>query len=363
MTDFDHIRLVLPGPVEVRREILDAQAGWMIGHRTPEFASLYAHLQGNLKRAFLTDNRVYVSTSSGSGLWEAASRNCIRDDRRVLHLVNGAFSDRWAKVSQANGKQVDVVSVEWGQAVTPNLVEEALTGGTYDAVCMVHNETSTGVTNPIAAIGELVRAQDDTLFMVDTVSGFLGVELRVDAWGIDFALTSSQKAFALPPGVSFAAVSERALARAEQVENRGYYFDLLTFEKYYQRNNTPATPPVSLLFAADKQLDDIIVEGLEARWQRHLDMQAMAFEWATSRGFGLFAQEGYRSPTVTTVANTRGADIAAMKAFMLERGYAIDTGYGKLKGQVFRIPHMGDMQPAVLQDVLNGFDAFLAASE
>ena len=360
MFDDNHTRLVLPGPVEVRRELLDAQANWMIGHRTADFVDLFERMQGKLRQLFLTENRVYVSTSSGSGLWEAAVRNCVRDEGKVLHLVNGAFSERWATVSRSNGKQVDVVRADWGQPITPEVVKDALSNGeVYDAVCVAHNETSTGVTNPLAEISDIVAAYDDTLLLVDTVSGFVGVELRVDQWGIDVALTSSQKALALPPGLSFAAVSDRALARAEQVEHRGYYFDFLVFEKYLARNNTPATPPVSLIYAADKQLNAIMTEGLENRWERHLKLRDHTIAWAKSRGFELFAEEGYRSPTVTTVANSRGIDVFDLAAFMLERGFAIDKGYGKIKGDTFRVPHMGDMQMAMLEEVLAGFDAYL----
>lgn len=360
LNDPKHTRLVLPGPVEVRREILEAQTAWMIGHRTKEFADLYARLESKLQQTFLTENLVIVSTSSGTGLWEGVSRNCIREGKKALHLVNGAFSDRWSKVSQENGKQVDVVEVPWGEAVHPDMVAQALASETYDAVCVVHNETSTGVLNPVAAIGEVVRKHADTLFCVDCVSSFLGAELRVDAWGIDVALTSSQKAFALPPGLSFATLSERTLARAEQVTNRGYYFDFLELAKYARKNNTPATPPVSLMFAADVQLDSILEEGIEARWRRHETMQNMASQWALDHNFGLFAEEGYRSPTVTTVANTRGADVAAMAEFMRsKKGFAMDTGYGKLKGETFRIPHMGDLQPETLQEFLDGLTEFL----
>src|SRR5512147_1143848 len=215
MSSNNHKRLVIPGPVEVRREILEAQTEWMIGHRSKAFEELFARLQTKLRQAFLTESRVFVSGSSGTGLWEGASRNCIRDGKKALHLVGGAFSERWAEISQLNGKQVDVIEVEWGQAHTPDMVAEALKKQHYDAVCVVHNETSTGVTNPIKAIGEVVRGYEDTLYLVDTVSGFLGIELRVDDWGIDMALTSSQKAFALPPGLAFAAVSDRVLERAK----------------------------------------------------------------------------------------------------------------------------------------------------
>ncbi len=361
MRQFDHKRLFLPGPVEVRREILEAQTAWMIGHRSEEFAELFARLQSKLRQAFFTDSRVFVGGSSGSGFWEGACRNGIRDDRKALHLTGGAFSERWAQISRANGKTVDCLSVEWGMAHTPEMVAAALAKETYDAVCVVHNETSTGVTNPIQAIGQVLKQHPDTLYCVDTVSGFLGTELRVDEWGIDIALTSSQKAFALPPGIAFAAVSDRALERAKRIANRGYYFDFLTLEKSLLKNNTPSTPPVALMFAADSQLEQILAEGIEARWQRHQAMRAATHRWALERGFGLFAQAGYRSNTVTTVANIPGIDVAAMDRFMqAEIGFAMDKGYGKIKGKTFRLPHMGDVSMHMLREVLDGIDAFLA---
>lgn len=363
MSGTSHVRLVLPGPVEVRREILEAQTAWMIGHRGAEFAALFARLQEKLRQAFLTSSRVFVSGSSGTGLWEAAARNCIREGHKALHLVCGAFSERWAEVSQANGKQVDVLSVEWGQAITPEKVTDALRRQHYDAVCVVHNETSTGVINPLQAIAEVVHQHEDTLLLVDAVSSFLGAELRVDEWGIDVALTSSQKALALPPGLAFAAVSDRVLERARQVAHRGYYFDFLVMEEHLLKNSTPSTPPISLLFATDRQLDDVLAEGLENRWERHLLMRERTIEWALSRGFGLFAQQGYRSPTVTAVENTPGIDIKAMAAFMRERGFAMDTGYGVLKGRTFRIAHMGDMSAATLDEVLAGLDEFLQSHQ
>jgi predicted phosphoserine aminotransferase len=355
----NHKRLVIPGPVEVRPEILEAQTEWMIGHRSKAFEELFARLQDKLKQVFMTQNRVFVSGSSGTGLWEGASRNCIRDESRALHLVSGAFSERWAEISQLNGKQVDVINVEWGQAHTPDMVADALRKQKYDAVCVVHNETSTGVTNPIKAIGEIVRQYEDTLFLVDTVSGFLGAELRVDDWGIDLALTSSQKAFALPPGLAFATVSDRVLARAKTVKNRGYYFDFIELDKMLQKNNTPSTPPISLMFAADRQLDDVLAEGLDRRWARHLQMRDMTTTWATATGMGLFAQEGYRSPTVTAVANGRNINVDDMAKFMGGKGFSMDKGYGKIKGKTFRIAHMGDMQPTELETVLSGLDEFL----
>ena len=361
MRQVNHMRLFLPGPVEVRQEILQAQTAWMIGHRSAEFAELFARLQSKLRQAFFTENRVYISGSSGSGLWEGACRNGIRDDRKALHLTGGAFSERWAQISRDNGKTVDCIDVAWGQAHTAEMVALALEKASYDAVCVVHNETSTGVTNPIRAIGEVLQQYPDTLYFVDTVSGFLGTELRVDDWGIDIALTSSQKAFALPPGIAFAAVSDRVLERAKSIANRGYYFDFLTLEKSLLKNNTPSTPPVALMFAADRQMEQILAAGIESRWQRHQDLRDATHRWALDRGFGLFAQEGYRSNTVTTVDNRLGIDVDAMDRFMREEiGFAMDKGYGKIKGSTFRLPHMGDVTMDMLREVLAGIDAFLA---
>ncbi len=359
MSNNGHKRLVIPGPVEVRREILEAQTEWMIGHRSTAFAELFARLQDKLKAAFLTQQRVLVSGSSGTGLWEGAVRNCIRDEGKALHLVGGAFSERWAEISQFNGKQIDVIEVDWGQAHTAEMVAQALKKTRYDAVCAVHNETSTGVTNPIKDIGAVVRQYEDTLFLIDTVSGFLGAEFRTDDWGVDVALTSSQKAFALPPGIAFAAVSDRALARAKEIKYRGYYFDFIELDKNLQKNNTPSTPPVALMFAADKQLDDIAAEGLANRWQRHLHLRDLTHRWALARGLGLFAQDGYRSPTVSTIATTPGFDVDAMAKFMAGKGFSMDKGYGKIKGKTFRIAHMGDMQVAMLEEVLAGLDEFM----
>ncbi len=354
-----HKYLVIPGPVEVRPEILDAQAEWMIGHRSTAFADLYARLQGKLRRAYMTESPVIVMGSSGTGLWEGASRNCIRDGKKALHLVGGAFSERWAEISQLNGKEVDVIEVEWGAAHTPEMVAEALKKESYDAVCVVHNETSTGVTNPIRDIAAVVRPYEDTLILVDTVSGFLGAEFRTDEWGVDFALASSQKAFGLPPGIAFAACSNRVLERAKEVKNRGYYFDFIEIDKSAQKNNTPSTPPIALMYAADVQLDAILAEGLENRWARHMQMRDMTHTWSHDRGLGLFAQEGYRSPTVTAVANTKGFDINEMAKFMSGKGFSMDKGYGKIKGKTFRIAHMGDMQPSILEEILSGLDEYL----
>jgi len=356
----DHIRLFIPGPVEVRAEILEAQAEWMIGHRSAAFAELYARMQPKLQQTFFTANPVYVYTSSGTGIWESASRCAVRDDRKILHLTCGAFSERWAEVSAMNGKQVDVLAVDWGQANKPEQLAEALRQNEYDAVAAVMNETSTGVRNPIEAYAEILADYPETLFLVDVVSAYVGDKVPVDEWGIDVCLTSTQKAFALPPGMAFGAVSPDVLARAQQVKNRGYYFDVLEIDRHHQKNNTPATPPIALMYAANRQLDDILAEGLDNRFARHQQMQQMTHEWVQRAGFELFSEAGYHSVTVSNVRNTRGIDVAALNNFLKGRGMMISNGYGKLKGQAFRIAHMGDTQPEDLQELFAAMDDFLA---
>ena len=370
MTTNDHIKLFIPGPVEVRKEILEAQAQWMIGHRGKPFEDLFARIQSKLRQVFFTKSRVYTSTSSGTGLWEAAARNCVSDDVAggVLATVCGAFSERWADVFERNGKATTWLRVEEGKPITPALVREALqlraadaTKKPFEAIAIVHNETSCGLTNPLAEIVAVVKElSPDTLILVDAVSSLGGVKIDFDALGLDVLLTSSQKCFGLPPGLSFAAVSDRALAKANTVKNRGYYFDLVELEKFLVKNNTPSTPAVSLLFALDKQLDDMLAEGLDNRFARHTKLAQMTRDWATEMGYGVFAEDGYSSNTVTCVTNTRNTDIGALNKFLATRGLNLSDGYGELKGKTFRIAHMADATEQDLLDLFHAVNAFVA---
>jgi predicted phosphoserine aminotransferase len=356
-----HIRLFIPGPTEVRPRILDAQTEWMIGHRMPECAELFGRIQKKIRQIFYTEKRVYITASSGTGLQEAAVRNC--SNKRVLNCVNGAFADRWRQVTEANGKQNEVLEVEWGRPTLPGQVAERLSGGDFDAITVVHNETSTGVTSPIKEIAKAVRSLpggDEILILVDSVSGLSGIKLEFDAWDLDVVLTSSQKAFALPAGLAFCAVSDRALEKAQKVAHRGYYFDFLELEKYLLRDQTPATPAISLLYALDQQLDDMLAEGMENRFQRHLELRDQTIAWARARGLELFAPEGYRSPTVTCVTNDRDMDIKELNQYLRSQGMIISNGYGPLKGQTFRIAHMGDTQLNDLEELLAAIDQYIA---
>ncbi|HZD10235.1 MAG TPA: alanine--glyoxylate aminotransferase family protein [Candidatus Binatia bacterium] len=357
-----HIKLFIPGPTEVRPEILDAQSRWMIGHRMPECADLFGRIQGKLRQVFATEQRVYVNASSGTGLQEAAIRNCSQ--KRVLNCVNGAFADRWREVTEANGRANGVLEFDWGQPVRPDAVADRLQSEAFDAITVVHNETSTGVTSPIREIAQAVRSVpdgDEIMILVDSVSGLSGAPLEFDAWDLDVAFTSSQKAFALPAGLAFAAVSDRALDRAATVPDRGYYFDFLLLEKYLKRNQTPATPAISLMYALDEQLDDMLQEGMQNRFARHRAMRDRTIEWAAGHSLSLFAAQGYESPTVTCINNDRGIDIGALNQHLRSRGMIISNGYGPLKGQNFRIAHMGDTRMDDLNELLDAIEAFLLA--
>ena len=348
--------LFVPGPTDVAPEILAAQTHAMIGHRSQACVDLMARIQPRLRQVLQTPHRVYITASTGSGLQEAALRNTVTN--RVLVCVGGGFGERWYDIAVANGVPADRLDVAWGEPHAPDQVAKALRVG-YDAVAVVHNETSTGVENPLADISRAVRAASpDTLLLVDAVSSAGGVDLRPEEWGIDVLLTSSQKCFALPPGLAFAAVSDRALERAAAVAHRGWYFDFLLLDQYLQQHNTPATPAISLLYALDAQLDRMLAEGLPARFARHTRMATLAQAWAEDR-LAVFPRAGFRSKTVTTITNTRQIDIVALSAHLARAGMAIASGYGPLKGKTFRIGHMGEITPDDVASLLAEIDTFL----
>ncbi len=357
----DHNRLFIPGPTEVRPEILEAQTQWMIGHRSPECAELIAGIQNKIRKVFYTEKRVLICASSGTGLQEAAIRNC--SDSKILNCVNGAFAERWHKVTLANGKNCELLEVDWGQPILPDLVTKRIRGGGFDAVTIVHNETSTGVTSPIREIAQAIRDMPggkEIMILVDSVSGLAGARVEVDAWDMDVVLTSSQKAFALPAGLAFCSVSDRAMDKARSVSSRGYYFDFLELDKYLLRNQTPSTPPISLLFALDRQLTDMLAEGMEQRFARHLAMRDKTIAWARGRGFNMFAAPGYESPTVSCISSKPTIDVSELIAFLRSRKMIISDGYGPTKGKNFRIAHMGDTSLAEMDELFGVLDAFLS---
>ena len=356
-------RLFIPGPTDVLPDVMAAQTAPMIGHRSDEFEALYAKVEEQLQALYATKYRVYIVAASGSAMHEAAIRNCVQ--ARVLNFVNGAFSQRWHDAALGCDKDAIRVDVAWNTAVKAvtvrNAMIAALADGPVDAITVVHNETSTGVTSPVHEIAAAVReVSPETLVLVDAVSSFAGTAIPVDEWGIDVCLTSSQKAMALPPGLAFCSASDRVLARAEHVRGRGWYFDFLNLEKSLKKNTTPSTPAITLMRALSVQLDHIFAEGLAQRYARHQRLAGITQAWALDHGFELAAEEGYRSPTVTNVTNNLGIDVKALNRYLAELDMEISDGYGIYKGKAFRLAHMGEVTETDMRRLFAAMDTFLA---
>ena len=351
-------RMFVPGPVDVADEVLQAQAAPMLPHRSKEFEAIFRRTSEKSQQLFYTKHRVFLTASSGTGLQEAAIRNFVH--KRVLCVVNGAFADRWYEVAVYNGKEADELAFEWDTPASPDQVADTVKQGGYEALTIVHNETSTGLQNPVKEIAEAVHAMaPNTLILVDAVSSLGGAKIEMDACGIDMLLTSSQKCLALPPGLALGAVSDRAMKKAETVENRGWYFDLIRMEKHRNKDSSPATPAMSLIYALEFQLDRILAEGLDNRFARHSAMAKRVQEWADAHDLSMYAPEGYRSQTVTTIKNDRRISISELNTFLKQREMRIANGYGKLKDKTFRIAHMGETQMDDIEILLETMEEYL----
>ncbi len=353
-----HKKLFIPGPVEVRQDVLEKMATPMIGHRTKEISLLQRGISDKLKKLFYTENQIMLSTSSGSGFMEGAIRSCT--SKRAAVFSVGAFGKRWYKMATSNGVPVDLFETEMGQATTPELVEKALSTQKYDLVTITHNETSTGVMNPIDEISEIVKKYPDVIFCVDAVSSAAGTKIEVDRLGIDICITSTQKALGLPPGLAICTMSEKAYERAKTVKNRGLYFDLVEIYETIEKKDHqyPSTPNVSLMYALDYQLDRILAEGLDNRFIRHLEMANLVRDWGR-QNFALFADEKHLSNTLTTIANTRQISVKDLNSELGKRGFSISNGYGDLKEKTFRIAHMADMTSDDIKELLSIIDEIL----
>lgn len=337
-------RFFLPGPTEVRTEVLQAMVAPMLPHRGRAFEQLFARIQDGLRIVFDTTRPVYIGSCSATGMMEAGVR--CAPAGRVLGLVNGAFSGRFAHIASACGREVDTYDVAWGEAHDPDELASRLERGDYAAVTVVHSETSTGVLNDVRRLSDVAH-RFGARCLVDSVTGVAGAELHADDWGLDYVLTGSQKALALPPGLAFAVATDAFIREATDAPDRGVYFDLVEFEAYARKNQAPNTPSLSLYYALARQLDDIAREGMDARWARHLAMAARTYAWVDDMreaGFdiGVLAPEGHRSPTVSTITLPAWLPSATLVGMVADRGYVIGAGYGKLRETTFRIGHMGD---------------------
>jgi len=352
--------IFVPGPVDVAPEVLASMTKPLIPHRSKEYESIHRGASEKAQSLFGTKHRVLIGTHTGSGMQECGVRNLVNRD--VLSCVNGAFSQRWFDVAITNGKQADRMDIEWGRAIPPEELKKALRKKKYEAVSIVHNETSTGVMNPIAELTKVVReVSPETFVMVDAVSSLGGVKIEMDAWDIDFILTSSQKCLALPPGLSLVAVNDRALEKAETVENRGWYFDLLRMEKHRIKNSTAMTPAVSLVYALDFQIDRILREGIEERFARHKAVSDRVYAWAEGHGMTSFAEKEHRSKTVATINNSMKLDIPALNTYLMNtHEMCISNGYGDLKGRTFRIATMGETNLEDINELLSAIDTYIS---
>jgi aspartate aminotransferase-like enzyme len=346
--------------VEVSAKTFKAFCSPMIGHRGQGFKDLYTKLQPQLQELLYTKQLVYLSTSSAWGVMEGAIRNVVA--KRVLCCMCGAFSDKWLDVAARCGKQSEGLRVEWGSPVLAEQIDAKLASGQFDALTLIHNETSTGVMSPLDQIAMLKDKYPDVMFIVDAVSSMTAIKLPFDALRIDVLLAGTQKAFALPPGLTVFTCSPAALTKAAKSPDRGYYFDVVEFEKNAAQSMTPSTPSIGHVYALSSKLDDIFAEGLEARFARHLKLAQMTRDWSARHGFTLFPEKGYESVTLTCVNNGakpggRIVDVAKLQKLVKEQGFLIDGGYGKIKGTTFRISNMGDETEATMQELFRALDS------
>lgn len=353
-----HKKLFIPGPVEVRQDVLEKMATPMIGHRSKEASALQRGISDKLRKVFYTNEEILLSTSSGSGLMEGAIR-CTTKKRAAVFSI-GAFGKRWYEMAKFNNVPADLFAVEMGEAITPEMVDDALSTGKYDSVFVTHNETSTGIMNPIEEIAEVVKKYPDVVFCIDAVSSAAGSKIEVDKLGIDICVTSSQKAIGLPPGLAICTFSKKAVERAKTIEFRGYYLDLLNLYNFIQKKDYqyPSTPSLSHMFALDYALDLMLEEGLDNRFKRHIEMAEYVRAWA-KKYFDLFGDEKHLSNTVTAIKNTRGISVADLNKELGKRGFAISNGYGDLKEKTFRIAHMAEMTLDDIKELLENIEDIL----
>jgi aspartate aminotransferase-like enzyme len=351
-----HKKLLIPGPTEVSKEILSEQTHPLIGHREKEFSDFYGGITAKLAKFFElpADCKPTVTTSSGTLWFDIVGRSIVK--QKALVCVNGAFSQRCAQTLSACGKETDVLDVEWGKAVKPEMIAAKLDGGKYDTLTVCHNETSTGVRSPIAEIGKMVRKEyPEVIYAVDAVSSMAGDKTLPSEIGCDIVFGSTQKCFALPPGLAVAFVNDRAIERAKQVPNRGAYTDLIDIFEFEKKHQTPFTPNISLLYALDKRMDLLLEETYNHVYQRHLEMAKYTQQWARKH-FAMFPETGYESLTVSCIQNTQGKNVKELNQKLAEKGYMISGGYGKLAEKTFRIGHMGEWDLKGIREVIDLID-------
>ena len=343
-------KLFTVGPVNVEPEVLQAMTQPMITHRSKEYKELHGNIIEKMKKALDTDQDIFLVGGSASVFLEGAIRNGVQS--KSLGITNGSFGLRSIEIGELNGKAVEKVEVPWGKAIKP----EHIAGKVSKDVEMVHwvsNESSTGVFSDSCALAEEARAQNpDTLIMVDAVTSAFAMDLKLKKLQPDAMIFGTQKALALPPGLAMIVVSEKMMEKSKTVKNKGFYTDFAKLKKQNDVNYALTTPPVSLMYALDFQLDRILKEGMSARYERHQEMADLVKCWAKKNLDGIFPEEGYQSNTIG-VLNRAGLDFDKFHSALKSKGYEISNGYGEVKEKTFRIGHMGDITPARVKELLS----------
>lgn len=350
----DHPVLFLPGPTEVDAELRAIMATPLVGHRSAGFVTAVQDVCKRLQPLFLTRAHAAFETCPATALMEAAIRNLVPHGGLTLHLCGGAFAERWAKISGYCGRKPESLTSAWGSASDPAVLADRLKRGPRPAAVMItHNETSTGVLQPLQQLAAVVREHaPETLVVVDAVTSLAGAELRFDDFGLDLAFAGTQKCLALPPGLTVYALSERAMQAAAKVDDRGFLFDFVRAVPETVAGKTLATPCVPLVLALQHQLRRIEQETLRARWERHEQLRASAHQWAASHAIAPFVEVAARQSPTVSCFQASGRDVKQMAERASNAGFKIDQGYGDLKGKTFRIGHMGDHTIARLQQCL-----------
>ncbi|MGI8482713.1 MAG: pyridoxal-phosphate-dependent aminotransferase family protein [Thermomicrobiales bacterium] len=334
--------LRIPGPTVLHPDVVSAMQGEMVAHRSPEAVQLIQRIAENLKAAHRTEQGVYVWAGTGSAGWEASIVNLLSPGDRIVVTVTGDFGDRYAKTAKTFGIDVYRLEVEWGQAVTCDMLEEAFVEhGPFKAAFITHNETSTGLTNPLPELAKVARAHD-ALVVVDAVSSAAALPLEVDEWDLDWVLSGAQKAWMCPPGLMVSAVSDRALAAAEKATFPRFFWDVRAMAAATAIRTTPTTPALSLLFGLDAALKVMLDEGMENVWARHARLGAHVREGLQAAGLKLLADPSYYSDSITAFYAPNGMTASGFHdRLRAESGIEIAIGQGHLANRILRVGHMG----------------------
>jgi len=356
--DYDDKTLYIPGPTEVREDVIEAMCEPMFGHRMDRMTDLYTTIVEDTKEFLGTDNEVVILTGSGTEFWEASTLNLV--DENILVPTCGSFSERHANVAERLGKDVDRLEYEWGEAIKPEDIRAELESSDkqYDVVATVMNESSTGVRNPIEEIGDVVAEYPDTYFVVDAVSSLGGDYVDIDEHEIDVIFASSQKAFAMPPGLAVCAVSDEAYERELEKDSASWYGGFQRTIDYYDRKGqTHSTPAIPIMLAYRQQMKHMLEEGHRGRDERHREMAEYTREWAREH-FAMFPEEGYESQTVSCIENTQGIDVAeTIETVSEEYDFAFSNGYGSALGEkTFRIGHMGEHDVESIKELTDAIE-------